>query len=322
MASPHLSPFGLLGGALKGTFPNPGFNAQNDAELMIARSAFGPRNAAAAIATAQADTDLTIARAVFAPRGPSSGGSGTTGPTGPTGPGSGSSGSSYVMEDDFDLIPVKLSDTARRFDWQTTVSGTGAQFIYPNGEQNHPGIQQLQSGTTAAGSCEAYLGISGSTLQQYFLEATDGLFAGVLVRFPTVPSTTEGFGFAFGLRDSNSYNERVSIGVRGDNVSAPYWRCITTHSTTATTTDTVTGGTPTSGTWYWLSFVAKTGSVLFYVNGTLIATHTTNIPTAGSTGMNVYMTLLKNVGTTNRNADVDYYRIKKTFSTPRFTDSP
>lgn len=55
-------------------------------------------------------------------------------------------------------------------------------------------------------------------------------------------------------------------------------QCITVNSGTATTTS-LTGITVTSK-WFKFKVVATSTSVLYYVDGSLVATHTTNIPTA------------------------------------------
>lgn len=76
-----------------------------------------------------------------------------------------------------------------------------------------------------------------------------------------------------------------------DGALSAFWRCVTRNGTTTTTTVTTRAITP--DTRYTLRIVQGAANVKFYVNGTLVATHTTNLPTATqATGWAV-------IGTTN-----------------------
>lgn len=75
-------------------------------------------------------------------------------------------------------------------------------------------------------------------------------------------------GNAVGTDDKIAFAGVTTTGVLSGN---------TTASATATTG---TGLTIVNSTWYRLGFVATTAAVKFYVNGSLVSTSTTNIPTA------------------------------------------
>lgn len=55
------------------------------------------------------------------------------------------------------------------------------------------------------------------------------------------------------------------------------WKCITSGNVAVTTTDS---GVVADANWHWFTIVKSSSDVKFYIDGTLVATHTTNIPGA------------------------------------------
>lgn len=74
-----------------------------------------------------------------------------------------------------------------------------------------------------------------------------------------------------------------------------------------------------ANTWYRLRIVVNADgtSVAFYINGTLVATHTANIPTGTARLLGFGWLLIKSVGTTARTALIDYLQFAQTFTTAR-----
>lgn len=91
-----------------------------------------------------------------------------------------------------------------------------------------------------------------------------------------------------------------------------FWTCKTTSS--STTTKTVTAVAPTAGTYQTLSVGLYGGSVKFYINGTLVATHSTNITTALIAPK---LRIIKTVGSTARRLVNDFFTTYSFFTTRR-----
>ena len=67
--------------------------------------------------------------------------------------------------------------------------------------------------------------------------------------------------------------------------------------------------------WPYPQRILKT-SVTFYINGTLVATHTTNIPSTG-TPMSIVSLMNKTIGTSVRTMLTDYFMYEEIFTNPR-----
>lgn len=94
------------------------------------------------------------------------------------------------------------------------------------------------------------------------------------------------------------------------------WQCITRASSVSTTSNTSV--TTAKSSWVRLFIVINAAGTeaKFYINGTLVATHNTNMPAAGTalTGiLNMERTVVSSVITWL----IDYFYIKQTFTTPR-----
>jgi len=100
-----------------------------------------------------------------------------------------------------------------------------------------------------------------------------------------------------------------------DRTSNTNWEAITISGGTATTTDT--GVAVATSTWYDMYFDinAVSTSIDFYINGSNVATHTTNIPT---NNLKIESRMLKssNSGVT-KSFDIDYMYVYQKFSSDR-----
>jgi len=106
-------------------------------------------------------------------------------------------------------------------------------------------------------------------------------------------------------------------GVSSGSTASPNWQCVTSSNNvrTFTTTSVVVVG---SYTKLRIEVNDAGTQVLFYINGTLVATHTTNIPTGTTRSVNWGTVVQKQVGTTSlQTFVVDYYLFKQKFTTPR-----
>lgn len=140
-----------------------------------------------------------------------------------------------------------------------------------------------------------------------------------IVQVPTLATGGEDFRCLAGLMQSVNPFGSGDGGTDGVyfyyNTSAnANWLCVTRASSTSTTTN--------SGVAVNTSFVrltirvnAAASSITFYINGTLVATNTTNIPTA-SLGHGAQ--IQKTAGTTARQFNLDRWQYFQQLTTSRF----
>lgn len=107
-------------------------------------------------------------------------------------------------------------------------------------------------------------------------------------------------------------------GTSNGTIASPNWQCVTVANNVRTLTTTSTPVTANAWNKLRVEVNAAGTSVAFYVNGTLIATHTTNIP-LGSASRFIIMKhgMFKTIGTTNRVMYVDYLGYENILTTPR-----
>ena len=205
------------------------------------------------------------------------------------------------------------------YSFSVLASGTGASCqpstTYPN-RTNQQGVMQIATGTTLAGSANIrvgdnnagshYLG-NGVYTMQYF------------VNVETLSTLTERFYAIFGATTNSNFTNTSGIffiydeGVGTYGVASPNWKCITKNGILVTST--ITSVAVTASQWYVLKIVvnATATSVEFYIDNVLVATHTTNIVTL----ITPRLLMQKTIGTTSRNAYVDYFLLKQIYTTPR-----
>ena len=175
-----------------------------------------------------------------------------------------------------------------------TRSGTTATWARTASEAGHSGIIRGGTGTTNLGACNiAYRGI--------WMGTNDWVYETSL-RIQTLSTATERFTlfFQFGTGTTDSIRLFYS-----DNVNSGKWQAETYASSVSTTQDT--GITVAINTWYNLKIVRLSNVITFYINGSLVATISTNVPSSFDTNAGVFLT--KTVGTTTRTCDFDYVKL-------------
>lgn len=122
-------------------------------------------------------------------------------------------------------------------------------------------------------------------------------------------NTQEGDGVFF------TYDEG---GTLNGTAASPNWQCVTVANLVRTLTTTSTAVTANAWTKLRIEVNAAGTSVAFYVNGTLVATHTTNIPLASSNRfVLVKQGIAKTLGVTARLVYCDYLGYENILTTPR-----
>jgi len=196
----------------------------------------------------------------------------------------------------------------------------------PNATNNQIGIAQYQTGTTATGYfthiSEGFFG------RQFFFGGGSWVFETFLC-VETLSTSLERFRFVSGFGDqATNTSEGNGVfftydegGIQNGTIASPNWQCVTSVASVRTLTTTTTSVTAGAWTRLRIEVNAAGTSVSFFINGTLAATHTTNIPTwispSNTRGFNVKQSILKSIGTTNRSVFCDYLGYENRLTTPR-----
>jgi hypothetical protein len=192
--------------------------------------------------------------------------------------------------------------------------GTGALI---ENEAGHIGIFQLSTASSATGRGSLLASINPAI--QPFTAGDGAITFESQIRIPTLSDGTDTYSIRLGFQDT------ATGGVSTDGAYFEYlqttsanWRFVTANNSTRTTTEGSSPVAVASGSWITLrvDINADATEAKFYVNDTLIATTTTNIPGSGRAfGYGVH--ILKSVGTAARTVDIDYIYVNKTLTTPR-----
>lgn len=169
------------------------------------------------------------------------------------------------------------------------------------GVADSAGIYNTETGTNTNGAS----GLSGS-LSFVFSQFSRLSFAGQM-RIVTLADGVNSYriliGFNSGVAATDSGLTR-SAGLYYSNANAN-WQAITYNASVGTTTDT---GIAAVADGSYNTFCVRangTASVEFLINGVIVATHTTNIP---SSFVTPYATIAKSAGATSRVMRLDYIR--------------
>lgn len=214
---------------------------------------------------------------------------------------------------------------------QSFINGTGANTnrqvaSVPNQLNNQIGFCQYQTGTTSTGyathTTEGWVG------RQFLFGGGSWIFE-TFICVETLSDVTNRFRFVTGFGDgaTNSSDSNACIftydegGIQNGTIASPNYQCVT--SVGGVRTLTTTSIVVTAGAWTRLRIEVNASgtSVSFFINGNLIATHTTNIPTfiswSNNRGFNVKQSIVKATGTTNRSVFCDYLGYENRLTTPR-----
>ena len=200
-----------------------------------------------------------------------------------------------------------------------------ARTVATTNRTNQQGIIQPQTGTGATNFAGYNYGGLGTNGTLYIGSGSISLETYVTVE--TLSNATERFHTIFGYYNGSnfsntangiffSYDEAGTMFFEFGAAATPNWKCYTRGGATVTRTNT---SIPVvAGQWYKLRIDvnAAGNSVTFYIDGTLVATHTTNIP-ATTTALLITSLINKTAGTTARSLLTDYFMYEEIFTNPR-----
>jgi hypothetical protein len=209
-----------------------------------------------------------------------------------------------VLEDDL-LQPTSITGMAQ--------SLTGGSIVAANGDQNHPGIITLSTLAVATNSAAI------TTAANAVRFGAGAARLAVIFRIPTLSDATDTFTARVGFCDATNAESTDGAFIRYTHgTNSGKFQFVTRNNSTETATDT--GITVGLNTWYRVQIDVNAAgtSATCTINGTLVATNTTNIPTAAGreTGI-VPGYIQKSLGTNPRTLDIDYFQLLLKFTTPR-----
>ena len=188
--------------------------------------------------------------------------------------------------------------------WVSTVNGTNATIVSTNRgvdtTNRFLGVLGLDTGTTTTGRA------SLSRTTNAFIFGFARVRQLWRVRLPTVPTVAQDFETVLGFSDNTGAGTDGNNGIYfkiDRTFSASFWICTTSNGGTRTNTVT-TIPISTSPQQFEIDVAADASSAVFKVNGAVVATINTNIPT-GVTG--VMAKVIKTAGNTARQLDLDAY---------------
>jgi hypothetical protein len=191
----------------------------------------------------------------------------------------------------------------------------------PNQTANQIGIAQYQTGTLATGWA-MHITEQSANGQQFQFGGGNWMYESY-IEVNTLSDATNRFRFVSGFGNVASSGTETNGafftydegGVSNGTIASPNWQCVTTVGAVRTLTTTSVAVTTT---WTKLRIIvnADATEVKFYIDGTLVATHTTNIPVLPNR-FKVKQAIVKSLGTGNRFVYCDYIFYENNLTTLR-----
>ena len=193
-------------------------------------------------------------------------------------------------------------------DFNAFQTGSGAGTVASHTADPRVGIALSDTGTTAKGRA----GLATATLFNH-QAGTSELYYETALYLDDLSYSTNTFYIHAGFFDSLTavgtnairfeYTDAVGTGAQ--------WDCVTRSASTETRTSV--GSNVVLQQWYKLAILVNAAgtSVEFYIDGLLVATHTTNIPTGTGKRMGSGYNMKKTVGTAQRDLWCDYIFVEQ-----------
>lgn len=222
----------------------------------------------------------------------------------------------YTFFTDFMNAPI----AGAGLDIFPTASG-GALGSGPSSNANRPGVAVLT--TLTAATNRVYLGTATNAFQ----------FGGgtwvyeTAVNMSQLSTAGDRYSAMVGFFDTFASHVQVDAigflydegGVTTGSAASANWQCLTANNSTRTyvTTSVAVNATANVYTKLRIEVNAAASSVTFYINGTLVATITTNIPTGAGREAGFGLSIIKTIGTTACILRADYLYVQNLFTSAR-----
>lgn len=194
-----------------------------------------------------------------------------------------------------------------------STTNSGSVDTTMDGDANHVGICRCSTAANAAAT--AYVGSNHTGM---ILLGGSTVLMQSAARIGFLSDATDTVTARWGLMD-NKTGESVD-GVYFRYIHSTYsgrWQTVTRSNSVETVNDS--GVAVVAATWQKLMIkVDALGSnAYFYINDTLVQTHTTNIPTAAGRLTGFGASVVKSAGTNSRTIELDYIHFLQQFTTQR-----
>lgn len=207
---------------------------------------------------------------------------------------------------------TEAGENIGRLEWRQTANGTAASTS-PQGVAGHPGIIRLVTGATSGNDTRLHL---GNAATDDIFRAQDIQYMATLVRPIDITSNRIKFGLGVDLGDG-AVGSWGTDGVffEFDTATNANWRVITRAASTNTLN--TSGIALANNDWDQLeAFRLTNGNWSFWINETLIATHSTNLPTTTMVNMGWFV---ETQTTALRSLEIDWVRFRTARLGQRFT---
>jgi hypothetical protein len=185
----------------------------------------------------------------------------------------------------------------------STANGGTNAFTQPGTGNARFGLVNLGTGTTSA-SARTFVGSTNQDAMEFGGGAHVFETAGTLIN--NLSSSTERFIVYAGFFDLLTDTPAEGAYFRySDNVNGGDWECVTVSGSTETLTDSNVAVTVSTFNKLRIEVNGAGTEAKFYIDGSLVATHTTNMPGSGDR-FGVGFNVRKTVGTSLRQSRWDY----------------
>jgi hypothetical protein len=205
--------------------------------------------------------------------------------------------------------------------------------LYNNTSCSGGGMSSADTDMTTAmyGEADQSTGTSSNCYNQILTQNTVFTFGHGVNRYVTrigfdnLSSGTQRYQYLCGFLDTyngtiNQENAAYFLyddgGVSTGSASSANWQCVTVDSFTRTFTTTSTAVTTSYQKLEIISNATGT-SIDFIINGSVVATHTTNIPNVNTRRVGFGSIIKKSIGTTSRRSLIDYIYVKADLNNSR-----
>lgn len=184
--------------------------------------------------------------------------------------------------------------------WGATSVGNAGTITAIDGTSGHPGVLTMTSGGVAGNAIKLYRG-QETPSSRNLIVGTDIFDAVTVVQISSSLNIYWEWGFV-----TNPFVTYTNCAIfYYDTAVGGTIHALSQNGTLATATDTNTGIAYTNNQWYVLRISQETpGTIKYYINDALVATHTSGPPTAGA--MNFAYTLNQKINETSKTMRIDF----------------
>lgn len=192
-----------------------------------------------------------------------------------------------------------FNQNAWDFRAQGTASSTGQNATF----NDHPGVFIMSTGTDSTGKCSTIYSNTGSNVPNWLPGGTGTFTYRATIKLGALATVSDDYVYFIGPADGWVFgNPGNGFYLQYNRSSSANWLAVSINSNTPTIVDT---GIPVTTNWMNFLVTGDNSSVSYSINGSSVATITTNLPTGA---VNINMALItKTAGTTNVDAYQDYF---------------